>query len=82
MEGQLIPHHHYVQIKDDYSDLEEQLTFYINNPEKALEIIRNANAYVQQFKNKKQEDFISLLVLEKYFYKTGQCPYRPQPYYD
>jgi hypothetical protein len=82
MEGQLIPHLHYVQIKDDYSDLEEQLTFYINHPEKALEIIRNANAYVQQFKNKKQEDFISLLVLEKNFYKTGQYPYRPQPYYE
>jgi hypothetical protein len=81
MEGQLIPHHHYVQIKDDYSDLEEQLTFYINHPEKALAIIRNANAYVDQFKNKKQEDLISLLVLEKYFYKTGQLPYRQQPYY-
>lgn len=82
MEGTLIPNHHYVMIKDDYSDLEERLTYYINHPDEALRIIQHANAYVQQFKNKKQEDLISLLVLEKYFYKTGQIPYRSQPYYE
>ena len=30
------------------------------------------NEYVKQFKNKKREDLLSLLVLEKYFVKTGQ----------
>ncbi|QOI98905.1 MAG: lipopolysaccharide biosynthesis protein [Flammeovirgaceae bacterium] len=82
MEGTLIPNHHYIQIKDDYSDLEERLTYYINHPEECLTIIHNANEYVAQFKNKKREDIISLLVLEKYFFKTGQLPYRPQPYYE
>lgn len=82
MEGTLIPNHHYVMINDDYSDLEERLTHYIHHPEEALTIIRNANEYVAQFRNKKREDVISLLVLEKYFYKTGQIPYRPQPYYE
>jgi hypothetical protein len=72
MEGTLIPNHHYVEIKDDYSDLEERLTFYINNPQEANRIIENAHAYVNQFANQAQEDLISLLVLEKYFYKTGQ----------
>jgi len=72
MEGTLIPHVHYVLIKDDYSDLEERLNYYINNTEAALQIIKNANAFVDQFKDKKREDLISLLVLEKYFYKTGQ----------
>ncbi len=76
MEGTLIPDHHYVAIKDDYSDLEERLKFYIHNPIEALKIIQNAHDYVNQFKDPKQEDLISLLVLEKYFYKTAQhTPY-------
>jgi len=72
MEGTLIPDYHYVMIKDDYSDLEERLNYYINNTDKALKIIENAHHYINQFKNKKQEDLISLLVLQKYFEKTGQ----------
>src|SRR5690606_30754207 len=72
MEASLIPDYHYVHIKDDFSNLEEKLNYYLQNPEKALEIIKNANAYVAQFKDKQREDLISLLVLEKYFYRTGQ----------
>lgn len=72
MEGQLIPDYHYIQIKDDYSDLEERLTSFIENPEKCLRIIQNANAYVEQFKNRRREKLISLMVLEKYFTKTQQ----------
>jgi len=72
MEGTLIPNYHYVLIKDDYSDLEERLNYYINHTDEAQKIIDNAHEYVKQFKNKKQEDLISLLVLKKYFEKTGQ----------
>jgi hypothetical protein len=72
MEGTLIPNYHFVQIKDDYSDLEERIVYYINHAEEALEIIKNAHQYVEQFKSKPREDLISLLVLEKYFYKTCQ----------
>ena len=72
MEGTLIPNFHYVLIKDDYSDLEERLNYYIEHTNEALEIIKNANEYVKQFRNKKREDVISLLVLDKYFRKTGQ----------
>lgn len=70
MEGTLIPNFHYIEIKADYSDLEERLNYYITHPQEALAIVKNANAYVEQFKNKKREDLISLLVLEKYFEKT------------
>ena len=63
---------YYVSIKEDYSDLEEKLQFYIDNPEKAQEIVKNANNYVAQFKNKKTEDLISLMVINKYFIKTNQ----------
>lgn len=72
MEKQLIPNFHYVEIKDDFSDLEERMNFFIQNPEAAMKIIRNANSYAQQFRDEKREDLISLLVLEKYFYRTGQ----------
>ncbi|QQT24222.1 glycosyl transferase family 90 [Sphingobacterium spiritivorum] len=72
MEGRLIPDFHYIQIKDDYSDLEEKLHYYINHPQEAEKIIGNAHQYIQQFKNRKLEDLIALRVLEKYFEKTNQ----------
>ena len=70
MEGRLIPDFHYVEIKDDYSDLIERMNFYIENPVEAEKIIKNANEYISQFKNKKREKIISLLVLQKYFSKS------------
>lgn len=72
MEGKLIPNYHYIVIKDDYSDLEEKLNYYIDNSEQAKEIIKNAHNHVNQFKNKHSEDLISLKVIKEYFRKTGQ----------
>lgn len=72
MEGKLIPDFHFVQIKDDYSDLEERLQYYIHHTDQAIEIIKNANRYIEQFKMRKREDLISLMVLDKYFYMTNQ----------
>lgn len=70
MEGRLDADVHYVQVKDDYSDLEDKVAYYSENEDEALRIIANANAYVDQFKNKSRERLISLLVLEKYFKLT------------
>jgi hypothetical protein len=67
MEGKLIPDYHYIEIADDFSDLEEKIKYYIQNPDKSLKIIDNAHQYVNQFKNKKAEKIISLMVLDKYF---------------
>lgn len=72
MEGELIPNYHYIEIKSDYSDLEERLNYYIVHEDEALQIIQHAHEYVAQFKNKKREKLISLLVLQKYFQMTGQ----------
>lgn len=72
MEGRLIPNHHYVLLKDDYSDLEEKINYYAEHIDEALTIIKNANDHVEQFKDQKREDAISLLVLKKYFEKSGQ----------
>ena len=74
MEGTLQPGVHYICIKDDYSDVEERLQYYIQHPEQAEQIVAAANAYVQQFRNQPREDVIALLVLQKYFYATGQLP--------
>ncbi len=70
MEGTLIPDYHYIHIKDDYSDLNEKMEYYINNPDKAEIIRQNANNFVHQFKNRRREDLISVLVLQKYFNKN------------
>lgn len=72
MEGQLKENYHYAQLNDDYSNLEELLEHFIAHPNDAKDIIHNAHEYVRQFFDKKREDIISLLVLEKYFYYTGQ----------
>lgn len=71
MEGKLIPDYHYVEIKPDFSDLEEKMNYYSTHLEESMEIIRHANEYVSQFKDEKREKIISLLVLKKYFEKTN-----------
>lgn len=35
MEGKLIPNYHYIEIKPDFTDLEERLKYYIEHPEEA-----------------------------------------------
>lgn len=72
MEGQLIPNYHYIEIKSDFSDLEERLNYYIEHSEESRRIIEHAHEYVAQFKNSKRETLISLLVLDRYFRMTGQ----------
>jgi hypothetical protein len=72
MEGTLIPNHHYVLLRDDYSDLEEKIEYYSTHTEEAKSIIAHAHDYIEQFKNQKREDVISLMVLEKYFKYSSQ----------
>lgn len=71
MEGKLIPNYHYIEIKDDFSDIEERLNYYINHQDEAEMIIKNAHEYIKPFKNKQRERLISLLVLDKYFKLTN-----------
>lgn len=72
MEGTLIPDYHYIEIRPNFSDLEEKLKYYSTHIDEAQEIIDHAHAYIEQFKNEKRELLISLLVLNKYFQTTGQ----------
>lgn len=71
MEGTLIPNYHYIEVKPDFSDLEERLQYYIDHPEEAEAIIQHAHEYIDQFRDLKRERLISLLVLKKYFEITN-----------
>lgn len=71
MEGTLIPNYHYIEVKEDFSDLEERLTYYLEHPKEAETIIQHAHEYVNQFKDKKREKLIGLLTLKKYFEITN-----------
>ncbi|QUM74923.1 lipopolysaccharide A protein [Moritella sp. 24] len=73
MEGKLEAGVHYVELKDDYSNFNEKVEYYIAHPDQAQKIIDNAHQHVMQFKDEKQELLISQLVLEKYFKLSGQC---------
>ena len=74
MEGTLIPNYHYIEIKPDFTDLEERVQYYIDHEQEAQAIIRHAHEYVDQFRDAEREHLISLGVLEKYFEVTGQKP--------
>ncbi len=78
MEGLLQPGVHYVQLADDYSDLEQKIVYYSKHVDEAKEIIFNANRYIVQFQNQLREDLISILVFSKFLAHSGQIdfPYR------
>ncbi|MDG2188372.1 MAG: glycosyl transferase family 90 [Candidatus Marinimicrobia bacterium] len=72
MEGALQPDVHYIEISDDFSNAEQKIKYFIEHPNKVLNIIKNAQAHVEQFKHAKREKLISLMVLDKYFSLSGQ----------
>ena len=72
MEGKLEANVHYIEVNEDFSDAEEKIEYYLKHEDEALKIIKNANNYVNQFKNLKREKLISLLVMDKYFSMSGQ----------
>lgn len=72
MEGTLTPGHHYVEVSDDFSDLDEKVAYYLTHPEEAQDIIHNANQYITNFYHPQRERLIALLVFEHYLAHTQQ----------
>jgi hypothetical protein len=66
MEDKLIPGTHYVEIKSDYSDLEERYNWCLNNLEECKKIAENGKKYIQQFLDKENEIEITKRVIEIY----------------
>ena len=79
MEGTLVPGYHYVELKDDHSDLPEKMDYYRRHPEEAEAIIDNAHRYVDRFRDPRREDLVGLLVMERYFQLSGQKDPVPVP---
>jgi len=71
MEGTLKPDYHYIEIRPDYSDLEEKLKYYISHPDEAEAIITHAHEYVRNFRDKKIEKLVAIAVFDKYFKLTN-----------
>ena len=72
MEGRLIPGHHYVELADDFSDLEAKVDHYTRHGDEAEAIIRNANAHAASFRDQPREALLELLVMHRYFRLSGQ----------
>ena len=72
LEGQLVGGRHYVELRDDYADLEEKLDHYDSHPEEAQAILENAHAHVARFTDERIEEHVALAVLEKFFVQSGQ----------
>lgn len=66
METTLVPNMHYVLLKDDFSDLLDKFKWCEANPEKCLQIIKNANTFMAQFKDNEAEQKLEIRVLQEY----------------
>ena len=71
MEDKLIPNYHYVQIMDNFDNLEDKLYWCNSNPAKVKHIIKNANNYMKMFENYEDQKNIEKEVLRLYFKKTN-----------
>lgn len=78
MEGTLQPGVHYVELRDDFADLDEKIAWYDSHLAEAEAIIENAHRHYRQFSDARNETLVSLLVLQKYFERSGQV--QPQPF--
>ncbi|WP_170386599.1 glycosyl transferase family 90 [Ruegeria atlantica] len=72
MEGRLQPDKHFVLLRDDFSDLEDKVAYYNDNPEAAEAIISEAHRWLDQFSDPLKERMIGARVLQKYFLLSGQ----------
>lgn len=73
MEGTLKPNEHYIEIQQDFSDIEERIAYYNDHPTEAQDIVDNAHAYCRQFQDARTEKLVSLMTLDKYFRMTNEA---------
>lgn len=66
LESYLIEYEHYIPLKNDFSDLDEQMDWCLNNLDKCEEIAFNSRLYVLQFFDKERENKIIDEVIKKY----------------
>lgn len=79
MEGLLRPGVHYIQLRNDLTDLDDKIEWCENNPEKVKQIVLNANSWVHRFQNRHIEALTAALVLKKYSEMTGGAHFTSVP---
>lgn len=72
MEGRLQPGVHYIEIRDDYSDLEEKVDYYNRHQDEARKISANARKWAGQFTDSRLERQLGVAVMHNYLVRTGQ----------
>ena len=66
LESYLIEYQHYIPVKNDFSDLNQQMEWCLENLEKCEEIAYNSRLYVLQFFDKNRENNIINDIIKKY----------------
>jgi hypothetical protein len=71
MEDRLIPYVHYIELKDDFSDLEEKIQWCETHQQECKQIVNNSNAFMSQFYFEKGERYIESQVIKRYLDKVN-----------
>jgi hypothetical protein len=72
-EGRLGADVHYVEVRDDFADLEEKIAYCEAHPEFCEAINRAEHAWAARFLDPEVERLVALEVLARYFRATGQA---------
>lgn len=80
MEGKLVADENYIEIAQDFSDLEEKLEKAINDPSWLKDIVHNNHRYIEKFKDYRQELMLELMVADKALRIMGNEPYLAKRY--
>jgi hypothetical protein len=76
MENLLIPDYHYVLVDETLDDIDDKIQYYLEYPDKAEKIISNMKKFYSQFEDSSNEILVSLLVVMKYLYLSGQLSFK------
>jgi hypothetical protein len=66
-ESFLEPGRHFIEIRSDYADIEEKLSYFLEHPSETIEIMREANQFCRQFRDQRRQFEIARLVAQRYF---------------
>jgi Glycosyl transferase family 90 len=71
-EGLLKPFVHYVELRDDFSDVREKFEHYMSHPDEAKKIISNAQSYARLFLSEAHRYAVAKKVVSKYLILSNQ----------
>jgi hypothetical protein len=72
MEGRLEPGVHYIELRDDFEDLEECIARWSRDRAAAERMLVRAHQWCAQFEDAEGEDILELLVVRRYLERSGQ----------